>query len=269
MTPGLFFQIVSIEARKRMTYRADFWISSVGSVLAHFTVAWFLWKAVYGSAPGAIGGFSFEAMLLYYVIVILLGQVVRGFSLDIQVSVDIYEGGLTRYLLFPTSYFPFKYAQHVGALVPAVAQLVAFALLFVAFIGIPADVHLSLGRVAAAVVSIAIANLLYFQMNLPLQSVSFWADNVWSLSVALRMLTSLLGGMLLPLTLFPGWAQDALAWTPFPLLFDAPARMLLGKLSFEAWGQLVGVAAIWMVFLAAITQQLWRRGRLQYTGVGI
>ena len=43
---------------------------------------------------------------------------------------EIYEGTLTRYLLFPTQYLPFKYAQHLGQMVPGLLQLSGYALLF-------------------------------------------------------------------------------------------------------------------------------------------
>ena len=266
----LFVQIVSIEARKAMSYRADFWVSAIGGVLANFGLAWFLWRAMFAAADGdRIGEFTFDSMLLYYVVVILIGRFVRGATLDMNVSVDIYEGGLTRYLVFPARYFPFKYAQHLGALAPAVLQIVVMGALFAVFIGIPDDVQLTLPRILAALFTVLAANLLYFQFNLPLQSVSFWADNVWSLAVALRMLTSLLGGLLLPLSMFPEWAQSALAWTPFPLLFDTPARVLLGKLTFGDWIHQLAVSAVWMIALAFLARWVWARGRLQYSGVGI
>lgn len=270
MSLRLFFQIASMEARRRMSYRADFWISATVGVLASFGLAWFLWGAMFASADtDRIGGFSFEAMLLYYVVVILIAKVVRGYALDMQVSVDIYEGGLTRYLVFPTSYVPFKYAQHLGTLAPVVIQSVVFGAVFALTIGVPADAQLSWWRLAACVLAVFVGNLLYFLMNLPLQSVSFWADNVWSLSVALRMTSNLLGGMLVPIALFPQWAQDALAWTPFPLLFDAPARMLIGKMGFEELAHLLAVSLAWMSALVVVTHLIWRRGRLRYTGVGI
>ena len=270
MTPRLFLHIVSMEARRRMSYRADFWISATVGVLASFGLAWFLWRAMFASAGvDTIAGFSFEAMLLYYVVVILIAKIVRGYALDMQVSADIYEGGLTRYLVFPAGYFAFKYAQHVGTLAPIVIQSVVFGAVFGLVIGVPADAEISVARTLATVAILFAGNLLYFQMNLPLQSVSFWADNVWSLSVALRMASNLFGGMLVPIALFPAWARDALAWTPFPLLFDAPARMFIGKMGVAELGFRLGVALCWMVALALITAWVWRRGRLRYTGVGI
>ena len=66
--------------------------------------------------------------ILYYVVVILSSKLVRVNDLgEGTVSQDIYEGGLSRYLLYPEGYLPLKYAQQVGGLVPAIVQFAAYS----------------------------------------------------------------------------------------------------------------------------------------------
>ena len=115
----------------------------------------------------------------------------------------------------------------------------------------------------------AVANLLIFLLRFIAQLVSFWADNVWSLNVMLRFTTELLGGLMLPLTLFPQWTQDLLVWTPFPYLFYVPVMVLLGEIGVVEWVQGLAVAAVWIAVAALVALRVWRRGTLGYTGVGI
>ncbi|TWW08287.1 hypothetical protein E3A20_25830 [Planctomyces bekefii] len=99
--------------------------------------------------------------------------------------------------------------------------------------------------------------------------VAFWAENVWSLNVMLMFAIRLLGGALLPLTLFPSWAQEYLSYTPFPYLVSFPIRALMGQVSADEWMGGMGILAMWTVFTVALGALIWRRGQLRYTGVGI
>lgn len=270
MNPRLFLHVVSVEARTRMSYRVDFWINSVVGFLAHFILMYFLWDAVFReSGKAAIGGYDFPTLLLYFVLVILYAKLVRGSELQGQVSTDIYEGGLNRYLVFPTSYAVFKYAQNLGGLLPALLQLVLFGAWFPFLLDLPPDLGLSPATVLMGLVAVAAANLLYFVMLFPLQCVAFWADNVWSLSVALRFVSSVLGGFLLPISVFPDWAQRVLAWLPFRFLFDFPVRVTLGRVSVGEWVTGVGLTLGWAFVLSFAGRMVWRRGELQYSGIGI
>lgn len=270
MRVRLFGRVLSLESRKLMSYRADFWLNVLVSFATQLAVAYFVWLAVFEhTAAETIGGFTFEGMVLYYILVILLGRIVRGQERDLGVSTDVYEGALTKYLLYPTDYFGFKYAAHLGDLVPGMVQLGLFAALTLVFIELPADLAVTPWTVLMAAVAAALANLLIFLLRFIVQLVAFWADNVWSLNVMLRFSTELLGGLMLPLTLFPQWAQDLLAWTPFPYLFYVPVMVLLGEVGAAEWAQGLAIAAFWIVVTALVALRVWRRGTLSYTGVGI
>ena len=120
-----------------------------------------------------------------------------------------------------------------------------------------------------ALVSLAAANLLHYLINFPIQAVAFWADNVWSLLVAERFIISLLGGLMLPLDFFPEWARAVLVWLPFPYLFSVPVRTLLGQVGVAEWAAGLAILAAWCGIAALAGRWVWRRGDLQYTGVGI
>lgn len=270
MSPRLFLRIAGIEMRRRMSYRVDFWINIVVGFAASFGVVYFLTTALYReSGQAELGGYSLAAMLVYYVAVLLFSKVVRGVDFDNQVSTDIYEGGLNRYLIFPSSYFWFKYAQHVGALLPAVLQLLFLGGTFLLLSDLPPDARPTLPGCLMGAGSLMVGSLLYFTMSFPLQSVAFWADNVWSLLVALRFLTNLLGGLLFPLALFPGWIQEINAWLPFRALFAVPAQVCMGRMGVGAWATSMVLGLVWCAVIAALDRAVWRRGTLQYTGVGI
>lgn len=273
--PRLFFQIWSVEARKLMSYRTDFWLTTLVTFGVELTVAYSLWRAIFTESGRAeIGGFGFRGMVGYYLLVLLLGKLVRGDARQVAMAQDIYEGHLTRYLLYPSPYFGFKYAEHLGSLVPAAAQLVLAGLAALAWLAVTGSTIEGLGGIdgatlARTLVAVALANLLAFLMIYLVQAVAFWADNVWSLNVMLRFATGLLGGLALPLSLFPDWARSVLALLPFQYLYYQPVMTLLGRVDAGGWARGLAIAAVWCLLLAAAARNVWSRGYRTYTGVGI
>ncbi|MEM6456487.1 MAG: ABC-2 family transporter protein [Acidobacteriota bacterium] len=272
--PRLFWQVLSVETRKLMAYRFDFWATTVVSFAVNLGIAYALWRAIFdASGQEEIGGFDFVAMMRYYVTVLIVRRLVRVHERQRGLSADIYEGTLTRYRLYPTPYLPMKYAEHLGGLLPAVVQVVVLiaAVLLVA----PGDVvaralaALTPGALVMGLGAIAVANLLSYLLIVPIQGIAFWADNVWALDTMMRFLASFFGGILVPLALFPDAARAVVQWLPFAYLYDLPVRAVTGQLGWSEWalGMLAGSG--WCVALALIGSWVWHRGDRIYTGVGI
>lgn len=270
MRVPLFLRVVSLEARTRMSYRVDFWLNAVVAFAAQLGVLWFLWAAIFaGSGEAAIGGYTLQGMVVYYLAAILLGKMIRGREFETFIAQDIYEGGLNRYLVFPARYFPFKYAQHIGRMAPQAVQVLLFTILVLFVVDLPPEMRPTLPAVARTLVAVALANLLHFVLSFPVQCVAFWADNVWSLEVAKRLVVTLLGGAMVPLTVFPHRAQEVLYVLPFRLFADVPVRTLLGEIGTREWAFHMVSGLAWCVWFGLVARLVWGRGSLQYTGIGM
>jgi ABC-2 type transport system permease protein len=268
--PRLLLHVVSVEARKLMSYRADFWITSVVGLLVELAVAVFLWRAIFaGSGAAEIGGFTLRGMVVYYLLALTCGKLTRGRQESVTLGTDVYEGHLTRYLLYPAPYMGFKYGEQLGALVPAVVQLVLLVGGLLLVFDLPPEITITPASVAMAGLAILGGNLLVLLLLYPVQGLAFWADNVWSLNVLVRIVGEVFGGMLLPLAVFPLWAQPVLELLPFRFLYSFPVLTAIGRIGVGEW--LVGMAllALWCAVLAGLGRAVWRRGLLSYTGVGI
>ena len=269
MRPRLYLHVLGLETRKLMSYRVDFWISAGVSFGVQLLLMHFLWTAVFAATGAeAVGGRRFEDLMAYGLLVILLGKIVWGFDVEGGLSQEIYDGAYTRYLVYPANYPAFKYAQQLGTLLPALVQLALFGAL--APLLVPVEgFRITASSLAMGAGALALGHLLHFLLVYPVQAVAFWADNVWSLMVMVRMSAHLLGGYLLPLDLYPAWAQEALAWLPFRFLFYVPAQALLGGMGWSDWAREMSLGAGWCLALAAFGRAVWRRGDMRYTGVGI
>jgi len=50
VSPRLFLRVAATEARKRLAYRADFWLQAAAVFLVELGAAWFIWTAVFSEA---------------------------------------------------------------------------------------------------------------------------------------------------------------------------------------------------------------------------
>ncbi len=270
MTPRLLATVASMSARRLMSYRADFWLLTVFGFLAQIGIAYYLWGSIYqATGRGVIAGYTMQGMMLYYVLATLVGKIVQTTGGEGTFSTDIYDGSLSRYLVYPTNYFLFKFAGRAGETLPAVIQFAAFALVSWALIDVPDPVPITPARLLMFLASLAMAFTLVIAISCPIEAVAFWADNVWSLNVMVRFMIQLLGGSLLPLALFPGWARELLAWTPFPYIVSEPIRVLMGEAGALDWLRGVCIASTWLALCALATAIVWGRGYKGYTGVGM
>ena len=271
MRPRLLLQLVRLEASKLMSYRGDFWITAVANLGAVLVVNYFLLSSIFATTgKETIAGYSFPGMLTYLIAVSLIGPVVRGSDLQMGIASEIYDGGLSRYFLYPTRYLPFKYAQHVGSILPLVVQMAIFTTILIVTIGLPADSALSARSILAALPALAVANLLYFLLSAPIQCVAFWADNVWSLGVMLRFASMFLGGAMLPLDVFSPAVQEFLRWLPFVACYEFPVLVAMGEITDPGdYFSRLALGLGWCALVAAACRPVWKRGQLGYTGVGI
>lgn len=261
--------VYSVELRKAFAYRADFWVQVVASVLVDLSIAFFLWRAVFEqNGATTLGGYTLSAMMLYYLMASMITKILVGPEYG-YMSTEIYEGSLTRYLVYPVSYFVYKFAAYLAKSSVAYIQMLMMLTVFVGTIGLPEGSAFGPASLAMGTVAVALSTLLYFSIASNLEIVSFWADNVWSLMVMLRFATALLGGGLLPLTLFPDWARVWLDVLPFRFLISFPVKTIMGQVSPGEWAIGIAGTLAWSLVFFAIGGYVWKRGTMQYSGVGV
>ncbi len=262
-------QVFSLEIRRMLSYRVDFWVQFIGTIATQCVLSYFLWRAIF-DARGVteMAGYSFKGLMLYYLLVPLVGNMTRGAQMGF-VSLEIYDGGLNRYLIYPVSFFGYKLTTQLAQCFMYTLQFALASGVFLALFGQPADVALGLTGLWQGLVAVVLAVYLYFTLAANLEFVAFWADNVWSLMVMLRMFIMLFGGAWIPLAFFPEWAQRALTCFPFVYLAEFPVRCLMGKTNWNEWALGLAVLTFWAAIFSGTAGLIWRRGLLRYTGVGM
>lgn len=260
--------IFSIEIRKLLSYRVEFWLQFIAAVLVNLGVYYFLWKSIFDfNQVDQLQGMSFSQLMIYYFLIPFIDRIVRS-SENFSISQDIYSGTLNRYLIFPLSFFGYKYLERLAYSFLGVLQMLMGLLIIGFFTGWLQQTELSLQSFLLGLVFSFYAGIFQFFLIAALEMISFWADNIWSLIVMARLATFFAGGGLVPLEFFPLWVQEILYWTPFPYLIAVPIQLFLGRADQAVLLQGLWVMAAWIAVSSALAVVMWRRGLRVYAGVG-
>jgi len=220
-----------------------------------------LWRVAAAAAGGRIAGYS-GAALLWYVTVAEAAVIATKPRLIEDIGVDIGTGAVAAELLRPVSVLWLRLASELGETVVRLAMALPIGTAFTWIAaGAPAAGAAALLALPAALLAVA-ANL---TAQHAFAGAAFWLSDAKATWYLYQKLVFLLGGMLLPLQLFPAWLERA-AWVlPFWTMAYAPARLAAG-LPPQPW--LLAAQAAWLVALAAAAAVVFAAGerRLEVTG---
>lgn len=264
-----WWMIFRIALEERLAYRGDFALGTLMRFLPIVTQI-FLWRAVFDSLDGgSLVGYSFADMVAYY----LLSMLGRAFSsmpgLASSVAKQIREGEIKKYMIQPIDMIGFlllgraahKIAYYTIATLP-------FALVFILCSGYFESGWPPPDRLVAFILSLFLAFLMGFFMDLCIGLIGFWFLEVSSLLFIYMLLNFFLSGHMFPLDLLPQPWNTFVDYLPFKYLAYFPAAIFLGKVeSDELWFQL-GLECVWLVGLIGIARVLYARGLRRYSGFG-
>jgi ABC-2 type transport system permease protein len=208
-------------------------------------------------------------MIAYY----LLSMLGRAFSsmpgLASHVAKQIRDGDIKRYLIQPIDMLNFlllartahKVAYYTVATLP-------FALVFYLCRGYFAQGWPDPSVVIAFMVSLVLAFLLGFLMDLCIGLIGFWFLEVSSLLFVYMLLNFFLSGHMFPLDLLPSPWNGLVEYLPFKYLAYFPAAVFLGKIPQDRLWQEIGIELAWLVALIVLARLLYAAGLRRYGGYG-
>lgn len=203
-----------------------------------------LWTAVYeGVGRDRLGGLSLKQMLWYLMITEAI--VLSSPRVSVEVDEDVRTGRLAVQLLRPLSYTLFLMAKTFGErAVRFTMNIVSGSIVTLVLVG---PIPMSLSGLAMFALIVPVAFALDFLAYLFIGLFAFWLESTAGLWILYSRLTMLLGGMLMPIEIFPDRLQPVLRNLPFAMMVYGPARIFVAPsartLLSIAVSQMWGLAA--------------------------
>jgi ABC-2 type transport system permease protein len=258
--------MIRLSIADAIQYRVESAIYFLYEVLPPIMMA-FVWLAVY-QEQSTVAGYALGEMLAYTIGVMVLRGTV---TLHIEWALDheIRQGLLSAQLIRPFNYWAFLFADAIAwrfvRLLFTIPVLAGCLYWLGPEIG---GVSVSLERLPALALSVALAYLVCFYLKLCLGFVGFWTNDIIGVTTLYEVVASVLGGILIPIALLPEGLQTVARLLPIQAIYSVPLSIMLGRSEGADpwWG--IALQVVWIVVLWALAMVLWRAGLRQYESVG-
>jgi ABC-2 type transport system permease protein len=170
---------------------------------------------------------------------------------------DVRSGDVAYHLPRPLPYPGLRLAEAVGQLVSRLLVLapVGFVLAWALAGGLPSEPAGLLVAVPLVLLSGVVGCVFHATIGVS----SFWLQDASPVYWVWQKLCFVLGGLILPLSIYPGWLQAVAEWTPFAAMLYGPGRAALG-VDLGAAAVTAGLLVFWGGLGALGLAVAFRRG---------
>src|SRR5437867_2442842 len=225
-----YVSVFNIGLQNTFVYRWNYFLRALfGLIPLAGTV--FLWAAVFKERGGGLHGYDYGSMIYYYLLTILVSNLVTPTEDEWQIAADIREGQINSLLTKPMSYLVYRLSIFLsGRLVYTFVTLPPIALIFIYFrhyIALPDQVM----TYVFASISMAMAAFMQFFITYSLAMMAFWILEISTIVFIVYSFEYVLGGQMFPIDIIPNAVQAVMKWLPFYYELICPIAIFLGRLS--------------------------------------
>lgn len=223
-----------------------------------------LWQATYAQSGAArLGGLTLAQMLWYLTVAEAIYMSTP--RLAQQVDEDVRSGSLAVRLLKPISYPLYCLSSTLGERsVRFLFNLAIGSLVALILVG---PISFSVGSLWMVALAVLLAFILDGIGHLIVGLGAFWLEDTSGLLLIYFRLSMILGGMILPLDLFPDWLRQIVVFLPFPYLIYGPVHLVLHPDGSEFFTLVLRQLAC-LVFMGILAALIYRQaiGRISAHG---
>lgn len=242
-----------------LAYRGRIFLWVLGSIISAVLMG-LLWWAIYSFAEGpTIGGFTYAQMLLYVIMSAVMYQVTASDTMGAIID-DVKSGQIGMRLMKPISYrlqlcFT-NLGYYLGSLIIfGVPFILAGSLIAVYGFGLTG---LTWYNILLFLPASFLAMMINEAYDFLFGQLAFRTHAMFGVNSMSMTISGFLSGRMIPLSVFPVWAQKALNCTPFPFMMSMPVRLYLGVMSMTDALISFGIAVAWLIAINLIGQLCYK-----------
>lgn len=262
-TMKTYLKIINLSFQNQMEYKLNFIMTFIYRLFP-FAINILVWLSVSNTSHFLM---SKSEIITYYMIGLVTSNLVVC-SIQNEISDDIRNGTINKYLIKPISYFGYQLMKDV-----------AFRFTFIILGIVPITIsfylmkkYITLGLnvlyVILFIVSVIIGYMINFFLSFLLSELSFYFTNVSVLFAASDVLKNIVSGAVFPLALLPPNIAEILSLLPFSYIAYFPTIILLEQYSVTEIILKLALGVLWCVALALNSRAVWRKGLKTYSSFG-
>lgn len=262
---GKYASMFAIYTKNVLVYRAELILDMVFFMLSSLVYI-FVWAAVYlFSGVSSIHGITLTSMVVYLFVIGSLSFLSWPGVANV-LEQDMREGSIAAALIRPVRYINTLFISEL----PENMMLAAFGMTPILIaIYIIAGLHTGAIAILAFVAEIAIAFVIINLIGFIIGSLAIYFTSIYGILNGIVTLFAILGGGIMPITLYPKFAYSILMLTPFPYLYFVPGATFTGILQLGALPQVFAIGIGWIAVLGFVANIVWKKVSRDINSVGV
>jgi len=267
MQPQKYLTVFNLGIQNTFVYRWNYLLRAVFGIIPLVGTV-FLWRAIFRESGGGMRGYNYGSMIYYYLLTILVSNLVTPTEDEWQIAADIREGQINSFLTKPVNYLGYRFSIFLsGRLVYTAVTILPIAAIFFyfrRFIILPNDPLTWLTASASLVMSAFIQ----FSLTYALSMMAFWILEISTIVFIVYSFEYFLGGQMFPIDIMPAAVQAVMKWLPFYYELFCPVAIFLGRLKGPDLVQALAIQTGWLLLTWMWARFMWQRGLGHYQAVG-
>jgi ABC-2 type transport system permease protein len=252
-----YLELIRIRFLMMLAYRVNYY-SGILIYALNIGSYYFLWKAIFGTQE-TLGGLTLGQMTTY-VVVSWMGRAFYFNNLDREIANEIRDGSVAIQFIRPYNYVIVKIMQGLGEGVFRLLLFMAPGMVVVSLL-FPVQLPTDPARWLVYAVMLFFSFLINSQINIITGLFAFFLENNEGLMRMKRVTVDLFSGLIIPISMFPGWTAKVLQWLPFQAITYLPGSVFTGKTTGSAVYTLLGIQLLWFIALIIPMYVLWIKAR--------
>lgn len=215
-----------------------------------------LWQNIYGQKGGSVGGLSINQMIWYLIVTELI--TLSRTDIHLQVNEDVKSGSIAYLLNKPYNYVLYCFSYFIGEI--GIKLLTNGVIgLIIGFVYVGRLDNFNFANLPFILLSIGVGCIIHFFIYITLALTSFWFEENTAFFWIYSKLIFTLGGMLMPIELFPNWLQNISKYMPFAYVTYVPAKLAV-NFSFVSFLRQFSIQLLYLGVFFALAMTLYKKG---------
>lgn len=262
-----YFKVFDIGLQNTFVYRWNFLLRSLFALIP-LAGTLYIWGAVFDERGKDIAGYDHSSMILYFLLVVVVDNLVAPTEDEWQIAADIRDGQINSFLTKPMNYLAYRFSLFASYRI--LYSVVTLPVVLIVFVLLRDHISLPQNWITwpLAMLSLAMAGALQFFIAYSLAMLAFWILEISTIVFILYSFEYFLSGHVFPLDIMPVWFQRVLEYLPFKYELYFPVAVFMENIRGEELVRGFILQAVWTAILYGIALFMWSRGIRKYQAVG-
>lgn len=262
-----YWKIFLLNCQIVITERARSFVWFLIVIIPPF-VLYLYWRGALASQGGTIAGWTFSTISTYYFMLAIATSFLMAHIEEDVSTRDIQQGGLTKFLVKPFSYYLFKLFEETPWRILEGSYGIIALLLFIFFFKNLFVIASNPIILLFSLIIVILAYILSFTFKMIIGLLAFWLTDVGGFYQLTEAIILLCSGLLMPLSLLPDTIAQISYVLPFAYMIYFPIISLQGTQNIGQLMHIIVTQLAWIAIMAYLYSLLWKKGVKKFTGIG-